>query len=153
MNGDRLSSLFLLLFGLFISKESFKLDIGDLHQPGPGFFLLFGGILLVGFSTILMLQSFLATLEKTESKAPEEKQNFRAVVYCVISLIVYALLFDWMGYILCTFFLVIFLQMLFDHKKWLGMLFTAGIVSLASYIIFAFLIKSELPTGILGVFF
>jgi hypothetical protein len=33
---DRISGAFWLVFGLFISIESYRLGLGTLHKPGPG---------------------------------------------------------------------------------------------------------------------
>ncbi len=106
MHGDGISSLFSLLFGLFIMKEGFGLDFGELRHPGSGFFILFGGMLLVAFSTILLLQSFLRKPATTDSDEPEEKGNPRNIIYLIMSLIVYALTFEWIGFVICTFFLM-----------------------------------------------
>ncbi|MFC1817270.1 tripartite tricarboxylate transporter TctB family protein [Thermodesulfobacteriota bacterium] len=152
MIGDRISGFFWFLFGLFILKESFRLKTGVLSQPGPGFFSLLGGILLLVCTTILFLQSILFKSRAVDSKEQGEKKNHQVLIYLFVALLAYALLFEFLGFILCTFFIVLLIFGLFEHKKWWSMLITAALVSLASYTIFTFLLKSELPKGVLGLF-
>lgn len=153
MSGNRISCLFGLLFALYIIRESFGIDVGEFHEPGPGFFPLVGGILLAVLATILLLQSILVKSRTMDSTAQGERVNSRLPVYTLIGLLVYALIFNRLGFLLSTFLLVIFLSKLLEHKKWWGILLTAGIVSLAFYTIFDVLLRSGLPKGILEVFF
>ncbi len=153
MNRDRIGGLLGLLFALFILRKSFEIDIGGLHQPGPGLFSFLGAIFLALFSAILLLQSFLIKSGTMGGKARGEKGNPRVVVCLFIALLIYTLIFEYLGFILCTFLLVIFLLWFFEHKKWWIVLITAGIVSSAAYTIFNVLLKSQLPDGVLRVFF
>jgi len=74
------------------------------------------------------------------------------VVYIFVGLLVYTLILDWFGFILCTFLLLTILLKVFARQKWWKVLTTAGVASSASYIIFAVLLKSPLPKGILEIF-
>jgi putative tricarboxylic transport membrane protein len=152
VTGDRISSLFGLLFALYILKESFGLDVGRLHQPGPGFFSLFGGILLGVFSIILFVRSLLPRPRRKDRKAEGEEENPRFVIYVFVGLLVYTFIFEWLGFILSTFLLVALLLVFFDSQKWWKVLLTAAVASSSSYIIFSVLLKSELPKGILEIF-
>ena len=155
MKNDRLCGIFGLLFAAYILKEGFAYDLGDLHGPGPGFFPLLGGMLLALFSTILLLQSVMKKTETSgkQDNVPGEKENLRVVGYLVIALVIYALLFEQVGFIINTFFLVGYLLWLLERKRWWVIALTAGVISSASYVIFSVFLKSELPLGILGVFF
>lgn len=152
MTGDRISSLFGLLFALYILKESFELDVGGLHQPGPGFFSLFGGILLGVFSIILFVRSILSQPGRKDRKAEGEEENPRFVIYVFVGLLAYTFIFEWLGFILSTFLLVALLLGFFDSQKWWKVLLTAAVASSSSYVIFSVLLKSELPKGILEIF-
>jgi len=152
VTGDRVSSLFGLLFAFYILKESFDLDVGGLHQPGPGFFSLFGGILLGVFSAILFFRSLVSRAGKKDRKAKGKEENLRFVFYIFVGLLVYTFTFEWLGFILSTFLLVVILLKFFDPQNWWKLVLTAGVASLSTYIIFAVLLKSELPKGILEIF-
>ena len=150
---DRISGLFGLAFGIFIMIKSVHLDAGGFHQPGPGFFPLFGGILLTLFSAVLLVQSFLVKAQAIRSTAPVEGENPRLALYAFLGVVAYAFVFEGLGFILATFLLVIFLLRIVKPKKWWVTLLTAAIISLTSYFVFTVLLKSELPDGLLDVFF
>ena len=149
--GNRISSIFGLLFALFVMREGYRLDVGGFRQPGPGFFTFLGGMLLGVFSAILLIRSFWGKAEKGVTGVGKE-ENPRVVVYIVAALILYALLFEALGFILCTFFLVVLLLWLFDRKKWWLIFLTAGLVSAACYTVFNILLGSELPPGVFEFF-
>lgn len=152
MTGDRISSLFGLLCALYIGKEGIALDVGGLHQPGPGFFPVFGGILLGFFSILLLVRSVGARSRKRGPRGEGEKGNLMYVVYIFTGLLVYTFILDWLGFILCTFLLLAIMLKAFDRQKWWKVLVTAGVASCASYVVFAVLLKSPLPKGILQIF-
>lgn len=149
MKGDRISSFLGLLFALYILKESFSLGIGEIHQPGPGFFPIVGGIIVLIFSATLFLGTFLAQSSTEVSKSHEEKKNQLPAVYTVAGLIVYTSILEYAGFILSTFALVVLLLNLFDNRRWWEGLLIAGIISLAYYFLFTLLLKSALPKGLL----
>src|SRR5215510_8731125 len=58
MSRDLTSALFWLAFAIFFSIESLtQLKLGTLHQPGPGFFPFWAGVVLGLLSLILLLNS------------------------------------------------------------------------------------------------
>ena len=53
---DLISSVFWLAIAIFFSIEGFThLKLGTLHQPGPGFFPFWGGVVLGLLSLVLLL--------------------------------------------------------------------------------------------------
>ena len=155
--GDGTAGLFGTFFGIFIIIKSFSLDIGGFHQPGSGFFPLFGGILLSVLSLVLLFRSILVGFRTTGVMARGEKGGVGkspwVVVYAFIGFLIYALMFEWLGFILSTFLLVIFLLRILEPKKWSIMLLTGATVASAAYIIFNVILKSGLPKGLLGELF
>ncbi len=152
MKWDSISGLLGMAVGIFISVKSFELGVGGLHQPGAGFFPLVGGILLTAFSVILLVQSISVKVKSTGAATQDGGGNPRLAVYAFCAVVVYALVFEPLGYILSTFFLVIFLLRIVTPKKWWITVVTSAIISLASYFIFTVLLHSELPEGILSGF-
>jgi hypothetical protein len=69
-----------------------------------------------------------------------------------MGLVIYVLIFEWLGFIITTFLLVTFLLRLLEQKKWWNILLTAGVITLSTFIIFNVFLKSGLPKGTLGVF-
>ena len=152
MDGDRISGLFGFLFGVFIIRDGVRLDIGGFHQPEPGLFVLLGGVFLAIFSALILLQSILAKTITTDSETRGGIENPWVIVFIFMGLVIYVLIFEWLGFIITTFLLVTFLLRLLEQKKWWNILLTAGVITLSTFIIFNVFLKSGLPKGILGVF-
>ncbi len=150
MTGDRITSVFGLLCALLVIRGGVALDVGGLHQPGPGFFPVFGAILLGVFSIIHFVRSLKAPSGKGR-KGKGEKENFMYVVYIFVGLLVYTLILDWLGFIFCTFLLVAILLKAFARQGWWKVMVTAAVASSASYFIFVVLLKSPLPKGLLEI--
>jgi putative tricarboxylic transport membrane protein len=82
-----------------------------------------------------------------------EEERPWLVVYALAGILVYALIFEWLGFILSTFLLVTFLLRLLNPRTWWTTLLTAGVISLSAYAVFDVLLKSGLPKGVLEEFF
>ena len=153
MDTNKISGSFGLLFALFTIKESLGIGVGALRTPGPGLFPLAGGILLAVLSAIILLRAFFEQGEKAATTTEKENENTRFVVYAFLGILAYALILQWLGFLLSTFFLVIFFLKIFEDKKWWVMLLTAAIVSSTCYILFDYILQSDLPLGILEYLF
>jgi putative tricarboxylic transport membrane protein len=149
VDGNKVSALFGFLFALFTMKESLGLGIGGLHKPGPGLFPFFGGILLAVFSAILLVKALIAPGRPAETTGRGEDESTRFAVYAFLGILVYALILEGLGFLFSTFLFVIFFLTIFEQQKWWVVLLTAAIVSSASYVVFVFLLQSDLPKGLI----
>jgi hypothetical protein len=99
MSKDLASALFWLSVAIFVCLEAFtKLKLGSLHQPGPGFFPFWGGVLFATLSLILLLRSLRS----------RERLNFGAVrwsalVLVLAALLIYLLFLEALGFVIVTF--------------------------------------------------
>ena len=146
---NKISGSFGFLFALFTIKESLGIGVGSLRTPGPGLFPLAGGILLTVLSAIILLRAFFEPGKKAGATTEKENENTRFAVYAFLGILAYALILQWLGFLLSTFLLVIFFLKIFEHKKWWVMLVTAAIVSSTCYILFDYILQSDLPLGIM----
>lgn len=153
MKGDKISSIVGLLLALYIMWQSVLIDIGGIHQPGPGFFLFVAAILLAVCSAIVLFQAMALKASAQEGQKAEKKGDWGLVGYVLGALIAYSIVFEWLGFVLATFMLVLFLLLALEPQKWWKMLVTAGLTSLGAYILFNYFLKSGLPEGILGLGF
>lgn len=154
MNNDRITGGLGLLAAVSVVIYSFKLEVGIYGhgQLGPGTFPLVAGVALGVCSAALLAKSFKSKSEREKVGAQERKGISRRLVYPVLALFVYGLVFEWLGFILSTFFLVAFLFRIFEPKSWMSIAFKAGAVSIGVYFVFNVLLNSRLPNGILDVF-
>ena len=63
---DLISSIFWLIFSVFICIESYLLGLGTLHKPGPGFFFFWISVALGLMSTVNLIRA--GMIKKTEGK-------------------------------------------------------------------------------------
>jgi putative tricarboxylic transport membrane protein len=146
---DRASGLFWFLFSLFITYQSYKLGLGTLHQPGPGFLFFWTGIVTAILSIIIIMMSL-------RNRPPEEtagldfgRWKVAKIVPVLISLFLYVFLMEWLGFLIVTLLLFIFLLGVIEKKKWWFALLVSFLVTTLTYIVFEMALQSQLPKGLL----
>ena len=147
---DRLTSLFWLVLAILICWGSFRLSLGDLRYPGPGFFSFLAGAILGLLSIILFWQS--------NKKGPEEKkkalgpnpQGTRQMIWMVIALIIYTIGMNYVGFFFSTILFLGFLLRGIGHQKWSIVISVTSLVAIVSYLIFQSWLDVQLPRGFVG---
>jgi putative tricarboxylic transport membrane protein len=146
---DRASGLFWLIFSVFVSYESYRLGLGTLHQPGPGFLFFWTGIVTALLSLIVVLMSI-------KKPSPEEAQGpifgkgrVAKIVFVLLSLFLYALLMERLGFLIVTLLFFIFLLGVIERKRWSLAVLVSLIVTAVSYLVFEKALQSQLPKGLL----
>ena len=146
---DRISGIFWLAFSVFVMIESYRLGLGTLHQPGPGFLFFWGAIVLGIMSlTIVVRAGGYKKSEKSESFNLREF-NIRKIILVLVSLFLYSLFMEKLGFIPTTLLLFIFLLGVIEKKKWFFTISTSVVVTALTYLIFEAWLKSQLPKGLL----
>ena len=146
---DRISGIFWLLFAIFVCIESYRLGLGTLHQPGPGFLFFWASIALGIMDLVVLIRAWM------DKKAAETKltifggQNVLKIILVLISVFLYAIFMETVGFILVTLLLFIFLLGFIEKKKWWFTLFVSVVVTVIAYFIFEVWLKSQLPRGLL----
>jgi putative tricarboxylic transport membrane protein len=144
---DLYSSVFWLLFSIYIAVESYRLDLGDWHDPGPGYFP-FGAALLFGSMALVV---FIKSLKKaSDFKAlfvPGEKVRRLNVILVLIAMVLYTVLLDRVGFALCTFLIIVFFIKVVALQRWAKSLLMALGMAVGSYLLFNVFLKAPLPRG------
>jgi putative tricarboxylic transport membrane protein len=140
------------LLGLagFILFESRKLNFGNFRVPHTGFFPK----ILVGLLLLLSLACLAQTLrdkaiEQRAEKIPTE--GWLRIGATLATLIGFALVLEWLGFLLSTFFLMVLLLRAIEAPKWSKVIVVALVTALISYGLFAWLLGVPLPAGVLGI--
>jgi hypothetical protein len=148
-NADRLSGLFWAGVALLICWGSFRLSLGDLHHPGPGFFSFLAGTLLGLFSIILFWQS--------SRKGPQEERKgvgsplrTGQMIWMVIALIIYVLGMKYVGFFFSTILFLGFLLRGIGRQKWPVTISVTILAAIISHLIFQYWLDVQLPRGFLG---
>jgi putative tricarboxylic transport membrane protein len=146
---DRISGAFWFLFSLFISYESHKLGLGTLRQPGPGFLFFWTGIVIALLSLAVILISLKKESAGESGESVFARSNITKLLFVMGSLFLYALLIEWLGFLIVTLLLFLFLLRVIEKKKaWFAVLVSLAVTGL-SYLIFELGLQSQLPRGLL----
>jgi putative tricarboxylic transport membrane protein len=147
---DQISGSFWFLFSLFISYESYKLGLGTLHQPGPGFLFFWTGLIVATLALVIILMSARKASPDEVTDQVSNKRNVTKVALVLTALFAYALLMEWLGFFIVTLLLFVFLLRIIEKKKWWFAILVSLIVTASSYLLFEVGLQSQLPKGILG---
>jgi putative tricarboxylic transport membrane protein len=146
---DRISGLFWFLFSVFVSFESYRLGLGILNQPGPGFFFFWTGIAVAILSLVVILRSFGTQVPEEDKEAPTGRRTATKVILVLVALFLYAVLMEWLGFLIVTLLLFVFLLGVIEKKKWWFAVLVSLTVTALSYLLFEVGLQSQLPKGIL----
>jgi putative tricarboxylic transport membrane protein len=147
---DRISGTFWFCFAILVMFESKRLGLGTLHQPGPGFLFFWVNALLAIMSLIVLIRAWVGKKKEGPQPAIFGEQNVKKVIYVMISLFLYALLMEPVGFIPVTLLIFIFLLGIIEKKKWYVTAFASVAVTIAAYLIFETWLQSQLPRGLVG---
>ena len=145
---DLISSTILFFIGLFIVFYAPQFGLGSLSMPGPGFMPFLTGLFICSFSAITFLRALLN--KSVEVEEIWAKIKFQKLIFTILVLIVYALLLKKIGFIICTFLLILILVRYTGSRTWLTSILCGSLSSILSYLLFETWLKSQLPKGILG---
>ena len=140
------------LIGLagYLLFEGRALRFGTVRVPQTAFFPSVLAVLLLLFSVLALVQA----LRQTESaRAPGKiaADGWFRIGATLATLIGFALVLEWLGFLLSTFLLMVLLLRAIEAPKWSKVLVVALATALASYGIFAWLLGVPLPAGVLGI--
>jgi putative tricarboxylic transport membrane protein len=146
---DRISGIFWVVFSVIVCIESYRLGLGTVRQPGPGFLFFWASIFLGIMSLILLARSW--DRKKTgEFETPLlGNLNRTKLVLVLFSMFLYALFIERLGFIPVTLLLFIFLLGVIEKKRWLFAITVGILVTVISYLIFEIWLQSQLPKGLL----
>ncbi len=148
-NNDQRSSIFWVVIGLAIAFYSGKYGLGTFSNPGPGFVPFLSGLALTGLAIVVFFQQ-LSRQERDKLKDLWIHKHWLTMMMVMGALIVYTILFTFLGFLLDTFLLTAFLLRVMEPLSWKKVL--AGSISTAvgSYVVFQLWLEAQLPTGFLG---
>jgi putative tricarboxylic transport membrane protein len=139
----------LLAFGLFAVAQARGLRFGTVAAPGPGFFPLCLAMALCLAAVGLIVQTWRAALAGAPAPAPTAGPRRFAVAGTLGSLLVYALVLEWLGFLLATFALLVFFFRALQRQSWLVVVAGSLATSLLSYLVFKTWLGINLPGGLL----
>jgi len=142
---DLYSSAFWLAFSTYIAGESYRMGLGKWDDPGPGYFP-FGAALLFA---CMALSVFVKSVREASSPKTVVGGRVRRqkVILVLIVMVLYTLLLNSIGFVLCTFLIVVFFVKVVALRRWTSSIMMALCMSIGSYLLFSFFLKAPLPKG------
>lgn len=151
MNRDAASSLFWMLVGFGISYGGYSIGLGSLKEPGSGFIFFWLGIIVVGLASLVFVKTALGKMARVDVTAGWLGLRWKKVLWVLVALIFYASSFQFLGFILATVILLLFLFKVVEPQKWLESVAWAVGATVASYFLFQVWLGAQLPKGLLGL--
>ena len=147
--GDIVSGSVLAALGIYIVIESRNWDYLAPDGPGPGFFPLWYGIVMIGLALALVAQNLLAAPDCSREPVQWREVGrvlvvWAAFVVCVVSL-------KYLGFVLGFGLFVLFLVRVMYGRPWRAALPVAAGAATGFYLLFAVALDVRLPVGVLGI--
>lgn len=144
---DLISGVFFFLIALGICLESIRIGLGNLKKPGTSFFPFLGGIVLLLLSLGLILKHFTSKKEFSENQE-DRTIRWQNVIIVALLILIYTYVLDYLGYLISTFVLMVFLFRSIEYQPWWIVFVGSGCSSGFSYLLFQIWLKVDLPRGI-----
>jgi putative tricarboxylic transport membrane protein len=144
---DAIAHIFLTAFGMVLSLMAFKLGLGAMSDPGPGFLPFYTGVIISLLS--LFNLGRLARLGRVneDPAAISPAINCKRAVYVVLILFFYSILLEKLGYLITTFLAMLLLFGIYERKRWWVAVVGSIIVTVITYVVFHVLLNVQLPEG------
>jgi putative tricarboxylic transport membrane protein len=140
---DLRGGIFFFALSILIVWESFRVELGTWKEPGSGFLSLCAGLGVCALSLVLIYRGW-------RVREPEKPHSHR-VTFALVSLFIYSLVLDSLGFIVATFFLVAILFRLGQPRPWWFLIGVSALVTFLSYLIFGVFLRVYFPRGFLGI--
>ena len=147
---DQGSSLFWLLFSIFVFIESIRLGIGTLQNPETGF-MSFGASGLLGILSLILFFQTSFRKEEAEIKSPFHGTLWKRVFFILIVLLLYTKFMPVGGYLISTVLLMTFLSFVVERQRVWWILTFSFLASFVTYYVFSKWLNCQLPSGIFGL--
>ena len=150
----RVGSIFWLVIGIYITISAYRLGLGSFRQPGPGFIFFLMALLLIILSAIDLGTTFIGK-SKSEKEKPEaplwKGARWPKVLIVLVGISIYNYVFNFLGFLLSTLLLMIFLFKAVEPTKWWVSVLASIITILLSFGLFKLWLKVPFPIGVLGI--
>lgn len=142
-------NLFWLIFSLLICVESYRLKLGAINKPGPGFFPFSAGLIMLILSLAALFQSIRkkSDVEKTTRQEPFRWWN---IVIILAAITAYAFSLEKIGFLINTFLFMCLLLKVVEPQTWKTAIIGGLITTIAANLIFNVIFRTQIPRGILG---
>ena len=149
-NPDQCAGIFWILFGAAITVSSFYYGVGSFSTPGPGFITFLAGAILTSLSFVLFILSSRNKENAQSLRSLWEGRQTGKALYIQGLLVAYMFLMTPLGFLLSTFFLLIFLFRVQAGYSLRKLILLSAASTIISIIVFDVWLGVQLPRGFMG---
>jgi putative tricarboxylic transport membrane protein len=140
-------TLFWLGLGVVVIVFSYHLGLGGFNNPGAGLMPFLLGILLILFSLIIFIISFIKKAEGDDIKKVEQtRTGYNKIALVLLGLFLYSFILERIGFVITTWRFLFFLFRSMGNK-WTTTFFASTLTVFATYFVFTFF-GVRFPAGI-----
>ena len=150
---ELIGSLGWMFAGLIFLIGSTSFGLGELSEPGPGFFPFLMSLCLVIFSLV----HFVGSLKKRQSSQVSPGQRFwpemkylTRIVLIVFLVLLYILAMNPLGFVPTTFLFMFVLLKCIEPRRLRVVFLISGVTTGLAYAVFELWLRVNLPKGFLG---
>jgi len=148
-NTELWAGLFGLALSIFVVWSGYALKLGTINDPGSGYVMFYAGLLMVLFSLIILYGAI-------KDGGPTFLSLWRGVLWTkpmivIALLVVFALLFETLGFLASTILLLMALLRAIDPVPWRRAIPIAIMVPLVCWYVLDKLLLIQLPAGVLRI--
>jgi putative tricarboxylic transport membrane protein len=148
IRAEKVTSLLLILFALFIGFESRKYPVGAIDNPGPGFLPLLLGVAMAVMAVALAVTVWTNGDDRVRRPFWPEREGLSKVSLTFAVILLFTALLEVTGYMVNIFFLFLVLLGPIGRQKWTLSISIATGATLACYLLFDKWLMIPLPRGI-----
>jgi putative tricarboxylic transport membrane protein len=139
----RLSGVIVLLLGISSLAYSYSLSLGSLLAPGPGFWpFVCSGVIVLGSVALLITERDSRDYERFTARTG-------MIVIGLLSLVVFALLFIRIGFIIPGLLTFAFWLRFLGEESWRATLILSVLFTVGFYVLFALVLRVPFPDELL----
>lgn len=142
----KVTFVFWVLLSVYFSIESWRLGLGNVNAPGPGFFPFWVSLVVGVLAVVLFLHERRKELVRHVSPLFKGK-NLGNVIYAYVFLFGYVGLFHEIGFLLCSVLFTGLCLKVLGAKKWNIVVWFSISVAVFSYVVFDHWLGIPFPKG------
>jgi len=139
---DFFSGLMFIVVGVVFAVGATNYSMGSSAKPGAGYFPLMLSVIMAILGAIVLFKSL--TIE-TEGGDPVGQIAWRPLVVIVVAIAVFGLTITRLGMIASIPILIVITSLAGDEFSWPGVIITAIVLTVASWLIFIVGLKLTIP--------
>ena len=148
---DLISGLFFLFIAVVTCAMAYRLELGTVREPGAGL-IPFGVAALLGLMSMgLSVRSLFGVTKQYQEKEVFKGIEWGRIVWVLCALVGYGIAFNFLGFHICTFLLMILLLRVGSRMKWWLTMTLSLIITFCAYIIFEAWLYCPFPKGPFGI--